>query len=167
MRLMRRAVLGTLLLASGLVLSGADGPSPDAREDRIVLGTGTIRFGHENNGVAMFDMQIDGTQGARPLGRALCAAEAHDALYPDIIIRIEEFHSMHLEGRKVKIIAHGTLHDDEVTVHITAYDGEGTTRADRFGIRTMPHEHGDDDHGLEFEAEGELWSGDIQIGTAS
>jgi len=163
---MRRAILCTLMLAGGLALSAASGPSAGGTGDRVVSGKGTIRFGNKDNGRAMFEFTIDGT-GSQPVGEILFAGEDHGAmgLYPDIIIRADEILSLKINGRQATIVAEGFLHDDPIHITIVVVDAVGTTSSDWFSIKTI------EEHQLDGGAHGNLdisaylWSGNIDIGT--
>ena len=65
--------------------------------------------------------------------------------------------------RKVTFHGRGHLHDDPVMVTVTAFDGSGTSRPDRFSIKAVPVAE-DDGGGDSFQADGEVANGDIRIG---
>jgi hypothetical protein len=166
---MRRAVFSSLLLATGLVLSAASGPSAAVGTERVVDGKGTLRFGHENNGRAMFEFIFDDT-GTSPKGELLFAAEDHDALgmYPDIIVRSNEIEAVTIKGRRATIKAHGFFHDEPVFITITVVDGEGTTVPDRFSIVTVQqHKLDDGGHHGNLNIAANVWSGNIAIGNTN
>ncbi len=156
---MKRAVVGSAVLALGSLMLSAAAPGT-AAGDRTASGTGTIRFGAEGLSVAMFDFSL--TADPQPLGEFLCAAETNHNLYPEIIVRVERITSLTIRKRTINLVAEGTLHDDPVTVHVYAWDGEGTKKKYWFSIKTVPQTHNDDGHG-HFVAEGEVKTGDIRI----
>lgn len=165
---MKTFLLGSIVLAAGLGLAAASGPDRSvepadmamAAADRVARGLGTINFGDHGDGVAMFEFNVSAT--GRPTGTLLCAAEDHHA-YPGVIIRVHEIVSVRFKNRTVEITARGHLHDEPVTVFVTAFDGSGTTRPDRFAIKTVG---ADGDHPGDFQAEGEVVNGNIQVGVA-
>lgn len=154
---MKTFLLGSIVLAAGLGLAAASGPLA-AAGDRTTSGLGTIHFGDEGAGVAMFEFNVDAT--GRLQGSLLCAAEEPHA-YPDVIIRVNEIVSVRFSGRTVMITARGHLHDDPVTVIVTAFDGNGTSRPDRFAIKTVGADGEGDGH---FQAAGVVVNGNIRVG---
>lgn len=144
---------------AGLAAAAAVGPQLIGSN---ASGTGAIRFGDEGGNVAMFDFTL--VDNPQPGGEFLCAAEAHNGLFPDVIIRLEEIISLEIGARDVLMVGEATLHEDRVIVHVYAWDGEGTAQKDWFSIKTFSAEQDDDHH--DFEAEGELHSGDVRIARA-
>ncbi len=158
-------LLGSIVLTAGLGLAAASGPVlPEPGEsamvaaDRTARGHGTISFGDDGAGVAMFEFNVSATGKAQ--GSLLFAAEEPHA-YPSVIIRVNEIVSVRFRGRTAMISARGHLHDDPVTVLVTVFDGNGTSRPDRFTIKTV----GADGDG-HFQAAGEVVSGNIRVGAA-
>ncbi len=165
---MKKFLLGSIVLAAGLGPAAASvqdssaesAVSATAAADRIASGLGTINFGDHGDGVAMFEFNVSATPRAQ--GSLLCAAEDHHA-YPDVIIRVNEIVSVRFKSRTVMITARGHLHDDPVTVYVTAFDGSGSSRPDRFAIKTVG---AGGNAGGDFHAEGEVVNGDIRVGIA-
>ncbi len=147
------------VLAIGFVMAVAAGPYSLA-DEHTAVGLGNITFGHDGSGVAMFDFNV--TSEPEAAGRLLCAAEHHEA-YPGVIIRVEEINRVRFSFRKVTFHGRGFLHDDPVMIKVTAFDGSGTSRPDRFSIKAVPVVEGDGG-GDSFQADGEVANGDIRIG---
>jgi hypothetical protein len=61
----------------------------------------------------------------------------------------------------VKFSRQGALHDDPVTVAVTAYDNASFRKADRFTIKCV-----DGKGKVVSEAQGEVFLGDIRVGAA-
>ena len=164
---MKTFLMGSIVVAAGLGLAAASRPVPTvpgestmAAADRTASGLGTFKFGDEGAGAAMFEFNVSGTGNAK--GSLLFAAEEPHA-YPNVIIRVTEIVSVRFSGRTAMITARGHLHDDPVTVLVTAFDGNGTSRPDRFTIKTVGADGDGDGH---FQAAGEVVSGNIRVGAA-
>ncbi|MHC4413843.1 MAG: hypothetical protein ACYS0G_01025 [Planctomycetota bacterium] len=153
---MKRLAFGIVLAASAIAVVAAFGPPPVAKGgEGSASGHGAITFEEDGRGLVQFEIRQDaeGTSGS-----LLFAAEHHHA-YPDIIIRMSEIDSARFRDRSVKFSGKGWLHDDRVYVTASAFDGEGTKRADSFSI-TCSRYKGE----VVFAARGELFTGDIVVG---
>ncbi len=149
------------VLAIGFVMAVAAGPYSSA-DEHTAVGLGNIVFGHDGAGVAMFDFNV--TSEPEAAGRLLCAAEHHQG-YPGVIIRVKEINRVRFSFRKVTFHGRGYLHDDPVMITVTAFDGSGTSRPDRFSIKAVPGVESDGGGGrISFQAEGEVANGDIRVG---
>jgi hypothetical protein len=155
---MRKAIVGSLLLSAGLGLAAAAAQGPHAAEiERSATGKGNFRFGHDDQSTAMFDFEL--FHGAAASGKLLFAAEDHDH-YPDVIVRVPRIRAAAFDGQTVTFRAPGKLHDDAVTVIVSAFDGSASGGLDWFSIRCVGAANQ-----VVFEARGDLFRGDIQIGT--
>jgi hypothetical protein len=148
------------VLAVSFVVAVAAGPYSSA-DEHTAVGLGNIVFGHDNTGVAMFDFNVTSEPDAA--GQLLCAAEHHEG-YPGVIIRVNEINRVRFGFRKVTFHGKGHLHDDPVLITVTAYDGSGTSKPDRFSIKAVPGVESDGGLHIAFEAEGEVAHGDIRVG---
>ncbi len=170
---MKRVLLGMLfpaccitLIAGASLLSAADPALPTKAR-----GEGSIRFAvhdddhrsvadddnEDGRGYLLFDVE---RKAGGFSGSLLFAAEDHHGLlYPDIIVRVGHIDSAEFSRRQVKITAKGKLHDQTVTVSVTAFDGAGTDEHDRFAIKCA---NGQGE--TVFSASGELFAGDVVVG---
>ena len=155
---MNRVAIGIVLLAAGashLVASDTSPPSRTAAANSAT-GQGTIRFGDHGDGVGTFVFDVAQSGGVS--GSLLFAAEGHVS-YPDIIVRMDKIESATVEARSVTLSGAGRLHDDPVSVIVTAFDGKGTRKPDTFAI-TCTNSEGR----VVFEARGDVFIGDIRVG---
>ena len=78
---------------------------------------------------------------------------------------MNEINRVRFGFRTVTFHGKGHLHDEPVMITVTAYDGSGTSNADRFSIKAIPGFESDDGgNHISFEAEGDVAQGDIRIG---
>jgi len=167
--LLRCAILS--LACSVVLLPDASGPAraDETSTTKTARGDGVIELGEhagtigddeeEGRGVLHFEIRRsdDGVTGS-----LLFAAEhSHGALYPDLVVRVSSIEQADFRQNSVTYTAKGRLHEQEVLVTGSAYDGEGTSRADSFSI-TCTDESGE----VLLEAHGDLFIGDIRVGKA-
>jgi hypothetical protein len=144
---------------SALVLSFLAGAAPSVGLGQMpdsAIGTGSMNFGHEGEGIGFFDFHVQ-ADGALT-GSVLFAGEHHEH-YPDIIIRLDAVHEAEFKLRSVTFTGKGAYHEQPVIVEVTATDGRDGPRPDHFAIECT-----DGAGGLVFEAEGYLNTGDILVG---
>ncbi len=158
---MNRAVASSVLLACSVVMLSAAGPPVSADATRTASGLGNIHFGEEGTGIGLFDFNIDG--GPEVSGRLIFAGEDHHH-YPDIVIQAEKITAAKFSYRKVEFKAEGMMHDEPVKIAVIAFDGAGTSRPDHLSIKVL-HLDGDDGGHGDFHAEGDVYKGDIQLGS--
>jgi len=155
---MKRVVVGIVLFASGaahLVASDTSLPSKTAIPSSA-SGQGSIRFGEHGAGVGTFVFNVE--QGAGVTGSLVFAAEDHHD-YPDIIVRVDNIEGAAFELRSVSFSGAGKLHDDPVSVSVSAFDGKGVRAPDTFAIECT-NSQGE----VVFEAQGEVFIGDVRVG---
>jgi hypothetical protein len=148
-RIVHLALATAVLAAAGPLLA------PDG--NHAATGKGSMTFGHEEEGVGFFEFNI--SAGSETKGRLLFAGEHHDH-YPDIIVRVEKIDRARFGQGWVRFSARGALHDDPVRVTGQAWDGAAVNKPDRFSIRCV-----NSSGAVVLEADGELFRGDIVIGT--
>jgi hypothetical protein len=125
---------------------------------RSAEGRGTIAFGHEDDDEGRAYLRFEVTEGDAASGSLLVAAEHHHGMYPDVVIRLESIEKVKFEGSAVKIVGDALLHDDPVRVVAVAIDGAGTSEPDTFTIVCR-----DPSGEIVFEAEGDLYIGDVSV----
>jgi hypothetical protein len=149
---MRQAVAVCAVgLSCALAVGGA---APLFSSDGSAVGSGAIHFGKKGEGVGYFDFAFQA--GPKPTGTFVFAGEDHHR-YPHVIIRLDAIETLDISGRTVTLKAKANIHDEPVILHVSATDADGS-KADTFGLRAL--ESGK----VVFEAEGELFIGDIQVG---
>lgn len=156
---MKKSALGIVLLTCGVPYLFASSTPLFATADvpQSASGEGVISFDKHGHGYLLFEVER-GENGIS--GSLLFAGEDHhDGLYPDIIVRLKDIEKVVFGERSVEIKGKGRLHDQTVYITSTAYDGEGTENADQFSITCT-----DGKGKVVFEAEGDLTSGDVQVG---
>jgi hypothetical protein len=155
----RLLLAGALVAACAATATGSGGlDRPAARADAaFARGEGSMAFGHEEEGRGYLRFEID--DGDVVTGTLLFAAEHHHERFPDVVVRLARIKEAAFSGRTVVFSGPGELHDDPVYVSVRARDG---VSRDRFAIECT-------DAGGEtvFEADGELFRGDIEIGGGS
>ena len=149
--MMRNVIRAAVLILSAAVLSAA---APDGR---TATGRGSMTFGHEGEGVGFFELNIAG--GATTTGSLLFAGEHHDH-FPDIVVRVDKIDRARFGSGWVRFTARGALHDEPVRVTGTAWDGAAAGTADRLSLECV-----DGKGRVVLHAEGDLFRGDIAIGT--
>lgn len=149
---------GTALLFLAAVSWAA---RPDAGAGATsAIGEGTMSFGRDDDdGVAYLRFSI--ADGPTVTGSLLFAGEHHHHMFPDVVVELGNIQQARFDAHSVEFSGPGKLHDDQVTVTVIAYDEEVNERADRFVIKCA-----DSDGEIVFEADGELFRGDIQVGSA-
>ncbi|MFQ5430742.1 MAG: hypothetical protein ACE5E1_10570 [Phycisphaerae bacterium] len=157
---MMRTLVGISLLGFVAALSAASGtPAADSAVASSASGQGTMSFGADGHGAGVFQFNV--ARGGLPSGSLLFAGEeAHR--FPDIVVRMDNIRNARFGVRSVQFSGRGTLHDQPVTVSVTAFDGAGTKDPDSFGIKCKNAEGK-----IVLEARGELTSGDVVVGTPS
>ncbi len=145
-------------LAALIAIPAASESSADPQVATAATGKGTIHFGKDGHGVGLFDFNVDFSK-PQITGSVLFAGEDHHG-YPDVIIRMTKIETASIEDRTFTCAGGGTRFDDEVYVNVIAWDGSGTEEADWL------HIHCTDADGQEvFHAQGEVFIGDIFVGT--
>ena len=154
---MKNVLLGCALLAGSVsFLAASTAPlAADSETINTASGNGSMSFGEHGRGVVHF--VINQTEKGTT-GKLLFAGGDHHG-FPEIIIRVKEITKASFGASKVKFSARGKLHDEPVKVKVSAFDGAGTSKADRFVIEAFG-ESGEEI----FHAHGELFQGDIVIG---
>ncbi len=159
---MKRAVVGSILVAAGLTMLSASGPPVAADVSRTAQGLGNITFGHDGKGIALFDFNI--ADGESLSGRLVFAGEdGHH--YPEIVIQADTLRSARFSFRKVEFTADGLMHDEPVRIKAIAFDGAGTKKADHFSIKVFGIDKDNGGGHADFHAEGDVYKGDIQLGS--
>ncbi|MHC4220430.1 MAG: hypothetical protein ACYSU7_18475 [Planctomycetota bacterium] len=152
-----RNVIRTVVLGLSTALLTAASPSVIGEGNNSATGKGSLNFGHEDEGVGFLELNI--SAGTATSGTLLFAGEHHDH-YPDIIVRVDKIKHARFASGSVRFSAQGMLHDEPVRVRGAAWDGAMVNRPDRFSIRCYTS-NGE----LVVDATGELFKGDIVIGT--
>ena len=152
-----RTVIRILLLGLSADVLSAASPSSAAKTDQAAMGKGSITFGHEAEGVGYFQFNISGDP--HTTGTLLFAGEHHDH-FPDIVVRVAKIDRARFGPGWVTFAARGALHDEPVRVTGTAWDGAAADKADRFSLKCTNGKGK-----VVLEADGELFRGDIVIGT--
>ena len=153
MRTVIRIVLLWLIAAVGAAASA----SPAAPGAQTAMGKGSMTFGHEGEGVAYFEFNIG--SGPETTGTLLFAGEHHDH-FPDVVVRVAKIDRARFGRGWVRFAARGALHDEPVRVTGIARDGAAAGTADRLSLTCT-----DAKGRVVLEADGELFRGDIVIGT--
>lgn len=169
---MNKRSFGFLALIGGLILAAwapVEQPTPRSitlatAASAAARGVGTISFGEHGDGRGLLDFEIEISRKATT-GRLEFAADSqhgddgHGSTFPDVVVRMDTIDSAEIHRRKVSFRGSGFLLNQPVYIEVSAFDGEGTRRSDHFEIRVK------DEHGhIEFEAEGDLFIGDLSIG---
>ena len=145
-----------LLMASGELPGGAN-----ADEQQSAIGHGSMAFGHEGEGRGYFKFEIRQVDG-QITGTLLFAAEDHhEMMFPDIVVRMAKIDKGAFRRNVVRFSGQGALHDTPVSVTVTARDNAKSKKADRFTIKCV----GNNGKVL-FEADGEVFLGDLRVGPA-
>ncbi len=152
-----KTVIRIVFLGLSTTLLSAASPPLVSEGENSATGKGSITFGHEGEGVGFFEFNI--SAGPETTGKLLFAGEHHDH-YPDIIVRVSKIDRARFGQGWVRFSATGALHDDVVRVTGRAWDGAATNRPDRFSIKCT---NGKGE--VVLDAKGELFRGDIVIGT--
>ena len=157
----------TLFIGCLALLGGAGLLAAAENMPAKASGNGSIRFVvHEahgsvaddpGRGFLLFEVErtAKGVSGALHFG----AETHHDALYPEIVIRLDKIDEIQFRGHGVWFSGNGHLQNDPVLISVSAFDGQATGEDDRFGIKCT-----NDKGELVFSASGELFAGNIQIG---
>ncbi len=159
---MNRIIAGVVLVVSSVtLLATVDAATSRSRSNQSnsASGNGSMSFGEHGDSVGLIEFDVGG--GDSPSGSLLFAAEDQHS-YPDIIVRLDKIDRATFAHHKVKFWGDGMLHDEPVSVKVTAFDGEATDKPDTFSIKCKNGEGN-----LIFKADGELFSGDISIGEPS
>lgn len=158
---MKRIMAGVVLVASSAAVIAALGAATPllGGSQSSATGKGSMSFGEHGDSVGLIEFDV--RRGRPPTGSLLFAAEDHHR-YPDIIVRMDKISRATFGKHRVKFSGQGKLHDDPVTVSVSAFDGEGTAKPDRFSIKCT-----NGDGKVVFEARGELFSGDVSVGEPS
>ena len=156
---MNRSLLALAACAATAMGTGRlEQPTTRADAAAFARGEGSMSFGHhdeEGRGYLRFEIE----DGDVVTGTLLFAAEHHHERFPDIVVQLGSIKEATFAGRTVVFSGPGQLHDDPVHVSVRARD---RARADRFEI-TCTDPSGE----TVFEADGELFRGDIEIGGGS
>lgn len=157
---MKRLVAGLILVACTVpLLAPSNAPSVSLADlPTAASGQGSMSFGKDGHGVGFFLFQV--ASGDPVTGSLVFAAEDHHR-YPDIIVRMEAIDKVGFRARAVSFSGQGRLHDEDVHVSATGYDGEGTKKPDTFTIRCT-NNAGE----IVFEASGEVFIGNVTVGSA-
>jgi hypothetical protein len=151
------SALTTVVSIGSVALSGfiAAAAGPRAYSADSATGLGVMVFDGKEAGTGYFDFALQG--GDQPAGSLVFGAE-HDEGYPDFVIVLEQIDRLSINGKSFTLKGRGRLHDDAVTIRVAATDGNGTPNPDTFRIQAS--------RGMNvlFTAEGEVTSGDIQVG---
>ena len=68
-------------------------------------------------------------------------------------------------GCKVEFTAEGVMHDEPVRIKAIAFDGAGTKRPDHFSIKVFVIDGDNGGEHADFHAEGDVYKGDIRLGS--
>jgi len=164
---MKKTIIGTAVAGLLLTLGGASMLAP-----KVASGTGSFRFElHDDDGAAddgehavgTFVLDVDAV-GKNVSGSFQFAAEHEHgrSMYPDIVVRVLKINDAEFRSRTVEFVAEGFYHDEPAIVQVSAYDGDGTLKADTLSITVF-----EEDGHIILEAEGELARGDIIVGEDS
>ena len=159
---MNRIIAWAVLVVSSVTLLAtvdAAALRSGSNQANSASGNGSMSFGEHGDSVGLIEFDVGA--GHSPSGSLLFAAEDHHR-YPDIIVRLDKIDRATFAHHKVKFWGDGMLHDEPVSIKVTAFDGEDADEPDTFSIKCKNGEGN-----VIFEADGELFSGDISIGEPS
>ncbi len=148
-----RRVTGSILVGSYFCVSAA--AVALAADNRPASGVGAISYGEKGENAGYFDFSV--AHGST-IGTFLYAAEDHDH-YPEVVVRLDTIDRVQVTGRSFTIRAKGTLQEDPVMIHASGTDGLEAGEPDTFTIKCYAGRK------IVYEAEGEVFLGDIEVGT--
>ena len=162
-RLVGIVAVAFLAAAFPLLMASAELPGVAAAEVEFsAAGHGSMAFGHQGEGRGYFKFDLQQVDG-QITGTLLFAAEAHhEMMFPNVIVRLSNIEKSSFGRHRVKFSGQGALHNDPVSVTVTAYDNASSRKADRFVIKCVGN-HGK----VIFEADGEVFLGDLTVGPAA
>ena len=161
-RLVGIVAVAFLAAAFPLLMASAGLPGAAAADlEFTAAGHGSMAFGHEGDGRGYFKFDLKQVDGQISGSLLFAAEDHHEMMFPDVIVRLANIEKTSFGRHRVKFSGQGALHNDPVSVTVTAYDNAMSRKADRFAIKCV-----DGKGEVVFEADGEVFLGDLQVGPA-
>ncbi len=161
-RLVRIVAVALFAAAFSLLIASAGLPSAAAADAEFsAVGHGSMAFGHEGEGRGYFKFDLRQVDGQITGSLLFAAEDHHEMMFPEVIVRLSNIERASFGRHRVRFSGKGALHNDPVSVTVTARDNASSRKADRFAIKCVGSKGK-----VVFEADGEVFLGDLQVGSA-
>ncbi len=158
-------IVAVAVIAAAFPLMMASGGLPGVAAADVefsAVGHGSMAFGHEGEGRGYFKFDLRQVDGQITGSLLFAAEDHHEMMFPAVIVRLSNIERASFGRHRVRFSGKGALHNDPVSVTVTARDNASSRKADRFTIKCV-----DNNGKVVFEADGEVFLGDLQVGPAS